>query len=136
MNWAEIYDLLRTLLDEEWTACPVSYQNEDFTAPYGSPWVYVEILPVDADGSSFNSPGLRVRSAIGLIALHVFVPTGTGTREAFSLADQLAALLNFRTLSTGVETAAASVAGGETSDDEGNWYRVSCTSPVHINTTI
>jgi hypothetical protein len=136
MNWADVYDQLRALLDAEWIACPVSYQNEDFAAPYGSPWVYAELLPVDGDGSSFNSPGLRVASGLGLIALHVFVPTGTGTREAFSLADQLAALLRFRTLSTGVEIAAASVAGGETSDDEGNWYRVSTTAPVHINTTI
>jgi len=136
MNWTDIYDLLRALLESEWTACPISYQNEDFDAPYGAPWIYAEILPIESGGSNFNTPGLRIGSGLGLIALHVFVPTGTGTRDAFDIADQLAALLRFRTLSTGVETAAASVAGGATSDDEGNWYRTSVTTPVHINTTI
>jgi hypothetical protein len=136
MNWADVYDLLRALLTEQWTETPVSYQNEEFATPYGSAWLYAEILPIEGGGTNFNTPGLRVGSGLGLIALHVFVPSGTGTREAFDLADQLAALLRFRTLSIGVETAAASVAGGSSSDDEGNWYRVSVTAPVHINTTI
>jgi hypothetical protein len=136
MTWADVYDLLRALLDDEWTACPVSYQNEDFATPYGSPWVYAEILPIECSGSNFNTSGLRVGSGLGLVALHVFVPTGTGIGDALYLADQLAALLRFRTLSTGVETGAASVAGGATSDDEGNWFRTSVTAPVHINTTI
>lgn len=136
MNWTDVYDLVRALLTDDWTACPVSFQNEDFAMPSGSPWVYAEVLPIESDGTDFNSPGKRIGSGMGLIALHVFVPTGTGTRDALDLADQLAALLRFRTLSTGVSTDAASVAGGSTSDDEGNWYRVSVTTPVHINTTI
>jgi hypothetical protein len=136
LNWSDIFDLLRALLDSEWSVCPVSFQNEDFSPPFNAPWIYAEILPIEGGGSDFNSPGLRVASGLGLIALHVFVPTGTGTRDAFDLADQLAALLRFRTLSTGVETAVASVGGGTSSDDEGNWFRVSVTTPLHINTTV
>lgn len=136
MNWQTVYNLVRAVLEAEWSECPVSYQNEDFDAPEGSPWTYLELLPIESNGTDFNSEGLRIASGLGLIAVHVFVPTGTGTGDAFRLADLLAALLRFRTLSTGIEIAAASVGGGASSDDEGNWYRVSTTAPVHINTTI
>jgi hypothetical protein len=136
MNWLDVYTLLRALLTESWSECPVSYQNEDFATPYGQSWAYLEILPIESALSTFNSEGLRVASGLGLAAVHIFVPTGTGTAEALRLADLMAELLRNRTLSTGIETAAASVAGGATSDDEGNWYRVSVTAPVHINTTI
>jgi hypothetical protein len=136
MDWDAVFDLMKAVLDDEWSETPIAYQNEDFVQVYGTPWIYAELLPIDGDAPHFNSPGLSFGSGVGLIACTVFVPTGTGVRDAFRIAKLIARVIRLRTLGTGIETGAATVAGAGTDDDEGSWFRVSATAPVYINATI
>lgn len=136
MEWDEVHALIKAMLAEEWDECPVSYQNEDFQAPYGTPWVYAALLPVDGDISPFNSTGQRIQSGIALLACTVMVPTGTGVSDAFAIAKRMATLLRRRTLAPGIETGKATVAGADDADDEGNFFMVSTTAEVFINTTV
>jgi hypothetical protein len=135
MQWHEVLTAVRALLAAELPGTLIAWQNENFTAPYGDPWIYAELLPVTASSSHFSSPGLRIYSAQGLIAAHVFVMTGTGAGAAFALAEQLGQILQLRTISPGVETGGYEVSGATSADDEGNYFRVGVTVPLAINTT-
>lgn len=136
MEWDEVYALIKAMLVEEWTECSIGYQNEDFQAPYGTPWIYAALLPIDGDISAFNSTGKRISSGIGLFTCTVMVPTGTGVADAFAIAKRMAILLRRRSLAPGIETGKATVAGADNADDEGNFFMVSATAEVFINTTI
>lgn len=134
MEWDDLSAAVRAILDAEWTETPVAYQNEEFQAPDG-PWIYCEVLPVDGDDSLFNSPGLGHRTDVGLLAFHVFIPTGTGVAAALRLARLVGKLFSLRTIAPGVQTEGRSLGGAGSSDDEGNWYRVSASVPVTILST-
>lgn len=135
MEWDELFEELKVILGAEWELTPVAYQNEGFQAPQDAPWVYLELLPVDGFTTLFGSPGLRIQSDIGIIAFHVFTPTGTGAGTAFRLARQIGKLLELRTIAPGVETEGRALGGAASSDDEGNWFRVSASVPVSIHST-
>lgn len=135
-RWDTVLTLVRAVLDAEWTETSVGYQNEDLQTTPGNPWVYAEVLGVDGDGSLFGSAGKRVKSELGLIACHVFVPTGTGTAEAYRLAEDLGEMLTLRNLADGAVTAHATISGAGSGDDEGNWFRVVCSVPVGIHGTV
>lgn len=136
MQWHEVLAAVRALLDAELPGVSIAYQNEQFTAPYGDPWAYVEVLPVTADTTLFGSTGLRVYQAQGLIAGHIFVPTGTGAGTAFQIAEQIGRLLALRTISPGTETAGYELTGATSADDEGNFFRAGVTVPVAIQKTV
>jgi hypothetical protein len=135
MQWHELLTRLQAILAAEWTATSVVFQNEQSQATYGLPWLYFELLPVSSDTTLFGSAGRRIRSAEGLIAGHVFVPTGTAATDGFQIAEQLGALLQLRTLAPGVECGGYELAGAGSGDDEGNWFRIGVTIPVRIHTT-
>jgi hypothetical protein len=136
MEWDEVFEAVRSLLLDEWSETVIAFQNEEFQAPQdGSPWIYCEVLPVDADTTIFGSTGLRIQSDLGLIACHVFAPTGTGAGAVFGLAARVGKLLQLRTIGPGVETAGRSLGGAASADDEGNWFRVSSSVPIAIHTT-
>jgi hypothetical protein len=136
LNWPDVLAAIRAVLDDEWTEATVGYQNEDFQATPGSPWVYAEVLPVTNDAAHFGSVGLRPRSDLGLIACHVFTPTGTGAAEGFRLAEALGDLLQLRSLGPGAVTEAATITGAGSADDEGNWFRSVCTVPIGIHKSV
>lgn len=136
MLWHEVLTAVRALLDAEFPSVAIGYQNETFTPPTDAAWVYLELLPIDGYTSDFNSDGLRVRSASGLIAGHCFSATGIGAVAGMQLAEEIGLFLQTRTISAGVQTGGYEVAGAASGDDEGNYFRVSVTIPVSINMTI
>lgn len=136
MDWETTLTAVRAILDAEWSETGVAYQNEDYQSAPGVPWVYAEVLSVTADTSHFGSAGKRPKSALGLIACHVFVPTGTGVAEGYRLAEALATLLELRSLGPGTVTEGAEITGTGSADDEGNWFRAVCTIPVGIHRSV
>lgn len=136
MNWSTVLTAVRAVLDAGWTETTVGYQNEDFQTEPGSPWIYAEVLPVTGDAAHFGSSGLRPRTDLGLIACHVFTPTGTGASEGFRLAEAMGDLLQLRNLGPGTVTEAATITGAGSADDEGNWFRSVCTVPVGIHKSV
>jgi hypothetical protein len=135
MGWHQVLAAVRALLAADFPGVPIAYQNESFAAPDGLSWAYLELLPVGGDTTLFGSTGLRVRAADGLIAAHVFVPTGTGADVGFQLAEQLGEILQLRTLAAGVETGGYELSGAGSGDDEGNYFRTGLTVPVSIHST-
>lgn len=136
MLWHELLVAVRAVLDAEWTAAPLAYQNEGYIAPTGTPWGYVEVLPIAGTTTLFGSTGLRIAEADGLIAGHIFVPYGTGAGTAMELADQLGALLSLRNIAAGVVTEGYELSGATSGDDEGNFFRVGVTIPVCIHRNV
>ncbi len=133
---------IRQRLVDNWTATPITFQNE---AP-PEPWP-----PVDADGfatafvnleiSSLPSslegagvPGKQAWRNPGFIYVHVFVPSGSGEAQATQHATDVgevfrAALFYKDEPGCYVRTWAPRVDGGGSGDDDGNWFRVTMSVP-------
>ncbi len=98
---------------------------------------YVLIAPqgVEADHPGFGTPGRQVYLYRGLIHIHVYVPVGIGTDDAFALAVAAGEIFRSKTFYTDatpgcyVRSWTPRVDGGGPGDDDGIWFRVSATIP-------
>src|SRR4051794_25181820 len=73
---------------------PIAYPNEadpDFTNANGelAPWLFAEVSGAGSNIRGVGVPGDHVVVDDGLIILHVMVPTGTGSADAFAIAGDL-----------------------------------------------
>jgi hypothetical protein len=128
----EIVATIRTKLEAEWSGAPIAWPNEDFQANGQDAWVHVEVQGNGAEGTVIGSVGKRAVTEMGLIFAHVFVPVGTGTDEAFRIAEEIGAVFRLTSFSgTGVRIAAGvpSIGEAEPGDENGNWFRVSASIP-------
>jgi hypothetical protein len=133
---------IRAFIEANWTALPVAWQNESFERPRDGdgnalPWVYIEILSTNGDGSAFGSIGKRVKTDTGLVAAHFFYPVGTGDADATAMATQFGEMLQLRSIGTAPAPRMESpmIDGGGSGDDDGLYFRVSSSIPFRISYT-
>ena len=133
MSSDTLHAALRAYLEANWTATPLAWENEAFEAPRDAlgnplPWVMVE-----ASGNLCAQASIGAGSAAanlwreeGLVWLHVFVPTGTGSALARQHARALVDLFRGLTLAAGtIRYRDASIGRGEPGSDDGKWWRIS-----------
>lgn len=121
---------------QAWADMPWTFDNgqQDFAQQQMGPWGLLEISPAGSSMSQFGSPGKRMKQDDGIIALHVFVPAGTGTALAWPAAE--AAGNVFRMVKfDGVACEAPSQGNGGPGDSDGRWFRVSVTVPFATHYT-
>lgn len=137
-DYAGAVAAIRARLAANWTTTPIAYQNEPFEPPTDpnsgapAPWVFLEVIGNDAELRAAGTPGDHVWIYRGHVYVHVFVPINSGA----GLAQQYAVTIGeiFRAagfandgqgsiVRTGIDPAPRTDGGG-TSDDTGNWYRV------------
>lgn len=121
-----VYDAVRALLEDEFTAAPLRFENEGIEPPNPTlPYVMVEMT---GDVFTQMSIGAGARTANrweerGMIFLHINAPAGTGGREARRLAHLLADVFReVETLSPGITFEDVSIGLGETPEREGPWW--------------
>jgi hypothetical protein len=134
---------IRDRLVAGWTTTPITFQNETPADPFPpkdgngdlAPWVNLEIMAGSSEIYGQGTPDNHPYLYTGLILVHVFVPVGTGTALAKTHADQIGELYRtakfYDDVSPGccVRSWAPHTDGGGTSDDDGNWFRVTMTCP-------
>lgn len=147
-DWAGAIVAIKALFASTWVIGPdprtriveVNKNPEDPWPPkdaQGNLQAYVLIAPegASADRIAFGTPGNQTYLYPGLIHVHVFVPVGQGTDQAFALA--VAAGEIFRnqkfyddvTPACYVRSWTPRVDGGGPGDDDGVWFRVTATIP-------
>lgn len=130
MTTAAFSAAVRALLDDDWTACAVAYENESFTVPETTegpqPWMMIEMT-----GRLFEqvSIGAGTRDANrwredGMLWLHVYAPVNTGSATARTLIHSAVDLFRGTDLGTATFIGAA-IGVGEAAEANGTWWRIS-----------
>lgn len=111
----------RARLDAAFSTTPVAWPNEQFAHPEPpSIWLAVEMT---GDVLAPVELGANVWQEEGRLLVHVFAPVGTGTEDARTTAKQVAN--TFRAIASDpIIYLGASIGHGETSDDQGMWWRL------------
>jgi hypothetical protein len=128
MSSPRVYSAIRGHLEARWTATPLAWENEAFTPPELAPWVAVEVTGTLYSQASIGADDQASNrwDETGLVFLHVFVPTGTGTAVARQHCRALADTFRGLVLDEGaLEFGDASIGMGAPGDDEGTTYRIS-----------
>ena len=123
--YAQIIEDLHTFMATNWTASPVAYDNVE-TAIEAGPWIRVTVSPATADPVCLGHDKIRVE---GQIIVQIFVPVGRGSKPAYSLADDVAALLQNRKIGSVLHTRTAEVL--RLGDDGLGWYQVNVLIPFY-----
>lgn len=139
MAWADAVSAIKARFTANWSETPICYQNGEaadgglFAPPPDglSAWVYLEVLGAGGQLAGFGGGNHLLRHR-GVIFVHVFVPVNSGTATAFTYADAVAAVFQATSFS-GVRCSAASMDGGGSGDDKGNWFRVSVSVPFETD---
>lgn len=121
------YDATRAYLAGAWTETQIQWENESFVPPFDG-WIAMEMSgtlysqqSIGADAQADNRWDEE-----GVLWLHCFVPTGTGTSTARRWAKQLADLFRgARLLDDDLEFMDAQIGMGEPGDEQGATYRIS-----------
>lgn len=140
---------IRERLTANWSTTPITFQNEEPPDPWPptvadpdapsfpkpAPWVHMEVLGSGSEMRGAGKPGSQVWIYDGLIAIHVFVPIGSGDalarQHAVALGEIFRAKVFYQNVTPGcyVRTWAPRVGEGEKADHDGNWYRVTMSCP-------
>jgi hypothetical protein len=142
-SYAGAVAAIRSRLESNWTETPIRFQNEGFEPPADpetgapAPWVFLEVLGNTSEVRTFGLPGSHEWLYLGHILVHVFVPVYSGVERAQQIASDVGEIFRgaeFYNAEPGsaVRSWAPRTDGGETSDDEGNWFRVTCTVPFEF----
>jgi hypothetical protein len=124
-----VYSAIKNFLTAIWTAVPLVFENENYDLPDDpSPYVYVEI-----SGNLYAQQSIGATSSVsnlwreqGLLWIHVFVPSGTGSLLARQYAKQIADLFRGKELLSGkLIFRDISIGMGQTADEDGNYWRLS-----------
>lgn len=131
---------IRSRLEAGWATTRITYQNEQPAEPWpprnGSnvlePYVNLEIISLGSEIWTFGTESNRGWRYDGLINVHVFTPVGSGDSLANTYAVTIGELFRAAKfyddgLGNYIRTLSPQVDGGDTSDDEGNWFRVTMT---------
>jgi hypothetical protein len=125
MSSPEAYDAFAARL-ATWTDTPVVMENDDWQKPSTpAPFVYAEIYGDDYNQETMGAPGENLWLESGVAYLHVMVPTGTGSRDARVLANEL--LYLFREQITGLTITEMSIGAGDPSRSFGNYFSIAAT---------
>lgn len=139
-SYAGAVAAIRERLQANWTTTPIAFQNERFTHPTdpisgeGAPWVYLEVIGNYSELRGAGTPGDNIWCYDGHILIHVFVPVNSGVELAQQLAvaaGEIFRAAGFYNDGQGsiVRSWSPQTDGGGISDDDGNWFRVTCTIP-------
>ena len=124
-----IYGAIKSYVTANWSACPIAWENEDFTRPEPpGPWILFEITGTYYQQESIgDSPqGANRWDEEGVMFFHVFVAKGTGSTLARQYAKALADLFRgLHLLSDNLEFMTASIGEGAVADDMAVYWRVS-----------
>lgn len=129
----EIAAAVRSRIAAATLGVPVAWPNERYAPIDEAPWIYAEVEASDADCTVSNSVGKRLASESVVLSAHVFVPVGTGTGDAFQIAESVAALfraLTFPADGFRVSCGAPVIADAAPGSDDGNWFRVTVSCPM------
>lgn len=132
---------IRARLVAGWTTTRITYQNEQPAAPWPPvdgndgllPWVNLEVVGTGSEIVGQGTPGNHAWRYDGLIYVHVFVPVGAGETLAGQYADQIGEIFRnarfYDDVQDGcyVRSWSPRQDGGGSGDDDGNWFRVTCT---------
>ena len=108
-------------LTDNWAETPIDLDNQEFTPIRGISFVRLQILWAVTNPTSI---GGRVLGS-GFIDISIFTPSGTGSRRAFRMADDIGAIFNkwqYLALKTGV-------ANIQRAGNEKEWYQVKAIVP-------
>lgn len=136
-DYAGAVAAIKQRLADNWSTTPITYQNEDPEQPFpptrgnGSlaPWVNLEIMGEGSSIWTFGTIGNRGWRYPGTIHVHVFVPVGEGTDQAFEYAVSIGEIFRAAKfyddgLGSYVRSLSPQVDGGGSGDDDGAWFRV------------
>lgn len=136
MTTLAVYDALEALLDAEFTACPVVWENQP-TPPRDAngndqltAWVLVEILGISDRQVSMGAQTkpTNLWQARGEILFHIHAPVGYGPRPALVIADTIATLFRGRDgAADGIAWMDMSIGGGSVATEDGKWWVTTAT---------
>lgn len=128
-----------------WTQTLIVYDNTDPDPPWPpadndgvpQPWVFVELIDVDAKIIAFGTPGDQTVLDEGLIKMHVMAQKGAGLDTARSQAVALGEIFRQKKFydtdpTAYVRTMTPRVGRGSMVSEDGNWVSVSCTVPYEF----
>lgn len=131
MTTLVVYDALVALLEAEFSAAPVVYENQPAPPRDANgndlltEWVLVEILGVSDRQVSMGADTKQgnLWQARGEVLFHIHAPVGRGPRPALVVADAIAALFRARYQEEdGVAWMDMSVGGGSVATEDGKWW--------------
>lgn len=97
MSSTAAFDAIKARLDAEWAETDVVYEDPFYALPdTPAPFVFVEIFGTSFDQETMGAPGNNMWLEEGVAYLHVMTPSGTSSRDARVMADQLLALFRER----------------------------------------
>lgn len=142
-SYAGAVAAIRSRLEENWTTTWIAFQNEgqdpppdpDTGAPV--PWIFLEVLGNTSEIRTFGLPGSHEWLYEGHIVVHVFVPVNSGIELANQYASEVGEIFRAKEFynaepGSAVRSWAPRTEGGETSDDEGNWFELTMTCPFEF----
>lgn len=122
-----------------WSRTPVALPNGPDVEKFDSagdlqPWAYFETAVSTSTLRGVGRPGDQLWEYLGLVSIHVFVPTGAGdalAKELATAAGEIFRSAEFYRDTPGhcVRTWAPRIDGGAPASDDKNWWRVSATIP-------
>jgi len=122
-----VYDAVRAHLGANWSETDIAWENENFVPPVEAGWVAVEV-----SGTTYaqQSIGAETQAANrwdeeGVLWVHVFVPTGTGSSTARRRAKAIADIFRgAKLLDDALEFTDASIGLGDVGDDAGATWSI------------
>jgi hypothetical protein len=126
MSSTEAYDAFAGRL-ADWTATPVVFENDPYDLPdTPAHFVYVEIYGDSYNQDSIGAPGENVWLESGVAYLHVMTPTGTGSRAARVLANDLLYLFREQAIA-GLAMTEMSIGAGDPGRSFGSYFSIAAT---------
>lgn len=99
--FAATAQLIETKFQTDWTAAnpsvPIRFKNVPWKQPTSGEWVALTIIPGDGRQDSLGSG--KLERQLGIIVVQVFTPKGGGSRRSLTLADSVASVFRYQTLS-------------------------------------
>jgi len=121
-------DIEKRMFDN-WATTRIAVDNIDFEPPNNEAWVRLQIFENESQRMTIGNPGIH--RTIGLIAISIFVPEGTGTQVARTYADTIAAI--FRDVQfNGITCRESTVTNAGNYE---SWYQVNVTTEFYWDGT-
>lgn len=146
-DYAGAVAAIRQRLIDNWTTTPIALQNVPPPDPFPpinpatgnpGPWVLLEVVGVNSAVRAAGVPGAQFWLYDGLVLVHVFTPTGSGIDIGQQLAAQIGEIFRNKTFyqdgsGNEVRTISPRTDGGDkSSDDKGEWWRVTMAVPFEF----
>jgi hypothetical protein len=139
-DYAGAVAAIKARVAANWTTTSVAWANDENDSVKMNdngdpiPWVYGEIINTWSGIEGAGKPGSQTWLYDGLISLDVFVPVRTGTALAFQYAVALGEIFRAKLFyddNAGhyVRSWSPRLDGGDSSSDDGLWWRVTATIP-------